>query len=134
MPIVVDTTGNPGTALTLTRLWLNSVAEPADMMSFSIASFAAGRVIEGEVRANANGRLRLIRRATVSRSREAVIRLPTVEQLRWLDDHAGTLLIVRDPEGGKFAATYLDLSFVRLGVGKSDMTLSLSEVTHSEAV
>lgn len=133
MPIIVEPETNPDTTLSLGRLWLNSVDNPADLMSFAISSFTPSKEIGGEVRDYANGRLRLVRRARVSRARQANVRRPTTLQLDWLDDHAGELVTVRDPDGGKFVGTYLALSYERPTEG-ADMTLSLTQVTSSEAV
>lgn len=134
MPIVVDSTGDPGSTITLTRLWLNNAADPADLMSFRTPSYTPGATKPGDVRELAGGRLRLVTRAGRARSHSVVLRKLSAEQEAWLDDHLGELLTVRDPAGGKYVATYLGLSVPHTVDGEDTVTLALSQVTRSEAV
>lgn len=132
MPVVAGP-GDPGSTIVLNRLWLNSFDDPSDFMSFRIHSFTPSELVDGDVRKNAGGRLRLVLGAADSRSHTVEIRRPTEEQWQWLRDHKGALVILRDPDGSKYVATYLDLSRERPVEG-ADMTLNLTEVTASEVV
>ncbi|GAW50619.1 MULTISPECIES: hypothetical protein [unclassified Nocardioides] len=132
MPIVAGP-GDPGSTLVLTRLWLNDVADPSDVMSFRIGAFTPTYGADGEIRKNAGGRLRLVLRAGVARSHSALIRRPTDSQWAWLVAHHRRLVTIRDPDGMKYVGIYLTLTRDRPVEG-ADMTLDLSEVTSSEAV
>lgn len=122
-------------AVTITRLWLNLAADPDDVRGFRLASFRPADATRGEVRTLAGGRRRLILREGSERQYVAVLRHPDADDRAWLDDHRGRLLIVRDPDGGKFIGTYLtfDRTRSRFAVGE-DIELTLTDVTHSEAV
>lgn len=133
MPIIAGP-GSPGTTVVLDRLWLNSTDDPDDAMSFRISSWTWGKTVAGDVRELGGGRLRLVTRPTRAQRESAVIVDPTADQLAWLDDHAGQTLTVRDPDGGKFAATYLDLSWDRPVDGLPACTLQVQQVTVREAV
>lgn len=133
MPIVVGP-GDPGSTLALTRLWLNSVADPTDLMSFRTPSYTPSIAKPGEVRELAGGRLRLVTRVGTTRGHSVVIRKPDDEQWAWLEAHVGTPVTVRDPSGRKYAGTYLNVEVPRTVDGEDTATLSLTEVTSSEAV
>lgn len=135
MPIVVDGSGGvPGSVLTLTRLWLNDVGQPSDLVSLSIFDFTRARAVGGQVRTLANGRLRAVRQAWSAKSLTVQVRRPSREQLVWLDDHIGRPVTVRDPDGGKFVGTYFDLGYSHPVSGVTDISLTLAEVSSSEAV
>lgn len=123
MPVVVE----------LTRLWLNPVADPTDVIALRVSSFRPGKSIAGEVRQQAGGRLRLIRRAPKPRRISAVLVRPPAADRERLDELAGELVTVRDPDGGKFVAVYLDIEWDR-PIDGADVALSMTQVTSSEAV
>lgn len=133
MAIIVDPSATPGTGVVLTRLWLNSAADPSDVMSFRAFTFTPAKAVDAEVRLLAGGRRRLIRRAGQARSHGVSIRRPTLGQRQWLDDHVGELVTIRDPRGGKYHGVYLSVQVPYTVDGANDVTLSLTEVTHSEA-
>lgn len=133
MPIIAGP-GEEGSSLVLTRLWLNSVADPADVMSFRTASYTPTVTKPGEVRELAGGRLRLVTREGRSHGHEVVIRKPSDEQEAWLDRYLGEPVTVRDPDGKKYVATYLGLTVPKTLDGEDTVALSLSEITDTEAI
>lgn len=134
MPIIVEPSSAPGVGLVLNHLWLNSVADPSDNMAFRTGTFTMTSAVQGEVRTLANGRMRLIRRAGAPKSHSVVIRHPSPDQLDFLLSHVGDLLTLRDPAGGKYHGVYMSLASPRIPSMADDITLSFTEVTHSEAV
>lgn len=145
MPIIVDLTGTPGTGLDLCAVWLNPQAQPADAHAFSkvggpLSVTTRARV---EVRQLANRR-RLIRQGSVT-SNTAVDLAETLqvqlvhldrEQVDWLRAHTGLLMCVRDHVGSKFYGVYTETPREVQPQFRDWMavTLSLDQVTHSEAV
>lgn len=138
MPIIVDSTTSPGTTLELTRLWLNDLSNPADLVSLAIADFAPTRTVGGRVTVLASGRLRAVTQKLSAKTVTALVRRPTQAQLEWLDAHLGRPMTVRDPNGGKFVGIYFETGYTRPasdGTGRAaDMSLTLAEVTSDEAV
>jgi hypothetical protein len=119
----------------LRRLWLNLASDPSVGRGFRLASFEPADSVPLEVRRYVNDRTRLIRKGGAKRTMVAVLRRPDVDDRAWLLDLVGELMIVRDPDGGKFAGVYADFTRPRTpGVVGEDVTLALTEVTFSEAV
>lgn len=131
----------PVTGVTLTEVWLNSAANPADSLSFEYAGDAI-KSTTGErvdVRQLANRR-RLIRRG--ARSYVSVsLTLPwcTADQVAWLFAHVGELVCLRDHVGSKvygvFEAVPREASTTPIGgVYLSEVSLSFDEIDFSEAI
>lgn len=133
MPIIVESPLPVGTGLTLSRLWLNLAANPADLIALRVSTFSPGKTVSGEVREQAGGRLRLVRRAAKPRRMSAVLVRPPASAREWLDSHCGERVTVRDPDGGKFVAVYLDIDWDRPVFEDADVALTLIQVTSSEA-
>lgn len=119
----------------LTRLWLNSLADPEDLIALRISRFAPAKTVRGAFEENAGGRIRLITRAGQPKAMVATCVRPTAEERAWLDEHVGLPgVTVRDPDGGKFAGAYLLLGYERSATMATDVTLTISEFTASEVV
>lgn len=120
----------------LETLWLNDAADLTDSMTFpSMKALGASPQTPGEVRLYANGRLRAVNRS--GRQQQLAVQLPACsrEQVTWIEGHAGRLLLVRDDRSRKFYGTYYNPSIDEHGYDdNADVSLSLVEITHSEAV
>lgn len=122
--------------VTLTTVWLNLALDPTVYVSLpTLDGLSVERAQDGEVRVLANGRRRLVRRAGVGRSASLEVRAATRAEVDWLEDHVGDLVCVRDDRGRKFFGAYLVVEADEIrGNDFADVTLALSEVSHSEAV
>lgn len=124
-------------SVNITKLWFNSAADPSDARGIKLATFSPKSAVQGEARTYANGRVRLVSKAggVPQPSMEATLSHPTADDRAWLLAHVGQLLIVRDPDGGKFAGVFLDVAPLRTPVPVGEnVTITLLGVTHSEAV
>ncbi|MDN4173913.1 hypothetical protein QWY28_13210 [Nocardioides sp. SOB77] len=140
MPIIVDLAPVPadGAGLELCAVWLNSAADPADACAFRFVGDAIPRRTAGraEIRQLMNRR-RIIRRGTRTYDTFTLDLVSvTTEQAQWLRDHVEQLLCIRDHVGSKAYVTYLELPLeFRTGRrDRSDVKLTLDEITHTEAV
>lgn len=122
----------------LPGLFFNAVADPADRLAvlhagdLSRAVEAPGRVVRG-----AGGRVRVVRRAGAAREWSLRLDFLSREQVRWLESHVGELLCVRDVRGNKVFGVYLGVQVddVPMPDGlPADVSLTVTEITHSEAV
>lgn len=122
--------------VTLTTAWLNLAADPAVYVSLpTLDGLSVEKAQDGEVRALSNGRRRVVRRAGVGRTASLEVRAATRAEVDWLEEHVGDLVCVRDDRGRKFFGVYLVVAADEIrGNDYADVSLSLSEVTHSEAV
>lgn len=124
------------TAITLTTVWLNSVTDPSDLMSFpNMSELTVSTAIEGSVKVLPAGRGRLFRRDGTQTT--TTITLPGCEpdQRQWLEDHVGSLVCARDDRGRKVFGSYFTVGADEMRVGQlSDVAITLVEVSHSEAV
>jgi hypothetical protein len=121
----------------LGAVWLNDANDLTDSQSFNNVTgltFIKGN--DGDVRALANGRLRLVTTTTTRRSYALTLELCTRTQVTWLEDHIGALVCARDDRGRKVYGTYFEVN-VNENVARSDYadaSVRFTEVTHSEAV
>lgn len=83
----------------------------------------------------ANGRLRSVTRTGRTRSAQVDVENATRAELGWLEEHVGQLVCVRDDRGRKMFAVYYDVPVEEMlgQPGYGGVSLSLTEVTHSEA-
>lgn len=123
-------------AVALATLWLNDTADLTDCRSFPFMSkLSATPQTPGEVRLYANGRRRAINRAGAQQ--QLAVTLPTCDRdlVTWIEAHAGRLLLVRDDRGRKFYGTYYNPTIDEHAYDENaDVSISLIEITHSEAV
>lgn len=151
MPIIVDPTLIPGTGLDLTSVYLNNAADLSDYQAFSYAgdSLNLTATALAEVRQNVNRR-RLVATGvvqasgggTVAVSEALAVTFPylDLEGARWLRDHVGMALCVRDHVGSKFYAAYMSVpreveTFYRNQAATGIITsvsLTLEQVTFPE--
>lgn len=123
-------------SITLRTLWLTSTSDLSDSLSFPmLAKLTVTPAKPGETRRYANGRIRMVTRA--GRAQSAAVTLPACdrEQVQWLDEHTGQVLLVRSKDGRKFYGAYFDLTLDEHGYeDAADVALTLDEVTVDEAV
>lgn len=122
--------------VTLTTLWLNDADDLTDMASFRFLSkLSATPQTPGEVRVYGNGRLRAINRAGGQKQLAATLPACDRDQITWIEDHAGRLLLVRDDRGRRFWGIYYSPTIDEHAYNTdADVSLTLVEVSHDEAV
>jgi len=120
----------------LATLWLNDASALSDSQSFPYMSkMAAVPQTPGEVRPYANGRYRAINRAGVQSRHNVTLPACSRMQIAWIEAKAGQLLCIRDDRGRKYYGVYYNPTIDEHPYDtNADVTLSLIEVTHSEAV
>lgn len=143
MPILVASTQDTGSTVALTALWLNDAADLSDCVAFEYADGRSpGVQVPGEVRTYVSGRRRLVLTSggQAYQTYDWKLSWNTEDQRAWLVAHVGRVLCVRDQRGAKWYGTYLALPQELLdrsagldGCNRSTATVSLVEVTHSEA-
>lgn len=122
-------------SVALDRVVLSLASDPSQ----AVAAFSSDRseqlAVPGEVRRMANGRLRTVKRKGTVTSLGATLRNLTPAQVKTLKGWAGETVLFRDVWGRKLYCVYFTPTTKdytdRSG---QDVTLSLSEVTFSEAV
>lgn len=122
--------------VTLGTVWLNLAADPSDYISLpTMSSLSVSTSQPGEVRRLANGRLRVVRQAGQARGASVDADGVTEAEVDWLESHVGEVVCIRDDRGRKFFGVYLgvDVEEIRASV-YANVSLSLTNVTHSEAV
>lgn len=124
-------------SITLTTVWMNLASNLSQYQNFPAMSILKPSIVQpGEVRTYANGRLRLITRAGLARSYSLTLIACSRAQITWLENNVGQLFCVRDDRGRKIYATFFDVPVLEESTDPTlgDVTLALSEVTHSEIV
>lgn len=122
---------------TFTRLWLNPATALNTGVGFRLAADGLESDPQVDVTLNtyAGGRVRAITGPQRTHQVPVTLRCDTRTQVHTLEKWQGTLVCARDPKGRKFYATYSDLKVVeRPGQDSATATLTLQEVSHSEAV
>lgn len=125
------------TTITLTTVWINVASDPSDYRSFPLMSeLNVTSTQPGDVRQLASGRARLVLRAGgVKRTVTAALPALDRDDVEWLEDRAGQLLCVRDDRGRKIWATFFAAPVdENQGLTTADVTLTLVEISHEEAV
>lgn len=122
--------------VSLVTLWLNDAEDLSDVLATdALSTLTLAPQTQGAVRLYANGRTRSITRA--GKSQNATIKILNCARadVQWVEDHAGRLLLVRDPLGRKFYGVYYVPTITERPFElTADIALELTEVTHSEAV
>jgi hypothetical protein len=122
--------------VTLDRAWLSLASDPAQAVSFFTGRGGGDdRAKPGEVRQYANGRLRSVSRAGSATTLGVTARNLTAGQVAQIDGWRGAVVLFRDVWGRKLYGTYFRISVADY-VDRSgqDVTFTLQQVTHSEAV
>lgn len=121
----------------LGAVWLNKASNLTDSQRFdNVTGLQAIKANDGDVRALANGRLRMVTTTTLQRQYALTLELATRTQIDWLEAHVGELLCARDDRGRKVYGTYFEVSVDEV-IERSDygnVSLRFTEVTHSEVV
>jgi hypothetical protein len=115
-------------------LWLAPAADLASGRPFRLHEMQPAPEVPGQFRRYANGRVRLVRQAGRLHGQSFVLRHLDLESVRLVESWTGSLLLVRDPQGRKFYGSFLNPQIAPRPVGTSDMTLTFTEVSFSEAV
>lgn len=120
----------------LRAIWFNRVADPTDFLALRfVTGFSRSPEKPGEIRRGAGGRVRLFTRAGWAVSWSLSFQAVAPQQKRWLEDHAGELLCVRDDRGHKVFGSYLSVDVEEHRYNhEADVSLTFTELTHSEAV
>lgn len=121
----------------LGAVFVNDAADPSDFARFdSPTGLVVTTSVRGDVRTMANGRTRVVTRAGTPRTAQVSLEYLTRPDVDWLESHVGDLLCFRDHLGRKFFGVYFDVPVteVQYVSDRADLSLSLTEVTHSEAV
>jgi hypothetical protein len=121
----------------LGAVFFNSAANPSDTMGFpEVIGLGFTKTQAGDVRALANGRLRMVTSSAKRQSYDLELELLTRTQIDWLVAHVGQLLCVRDDRGRKVFGTYFGVRVDEI-VARADYgnaSLQFTEVTYTEAV
>lgn len=121
--------------VTLTKLWLHEAADLSEYRSWYSTDRRDGRDQAGEVREYANGRRRLVTTPAKAQKLGVTVRLVTDDDLVWLDDHAGTLLMLRDHRGRVVFGSYFTLDIVDYDDQSGyDVSFAFESVTYSVEV
>lgn len=123
-------------SIDLTTVWINDWSSVADVQSFPLMSrLSVETSTPGKVQTYANGRLRYIGSPTRSRSWSIDLQACTRDQVSWLEDHAGRIVCARDDRGRKVFGVFVSVPADEHQYDdETDVSLSLAEVTVSEAV
>lgn len=122
-------------SVTFSDLWVSNPYDPTLTYRWYLSDLSATPSKVGGVRRLANGRLRAVTRAGTAQSIKATIVAidrTTVEQVEaW----QGLTVLVRDPVGRRFYATYFepDITEDPSGSGVAIIKLTLHEVTVTES-
>lgn len=126
-------------AVDLQAFFLNLASDPTDFVAFEYVEQTQPQTSTGlSVRAMANNRRRAVRTGGVDMSASWSLDRVTPAQVAWLEQHVGETMCVRDDVGRKWFGVYSsvqpdeDLYPARRGEGK--FTLSLQQISHSQAV
>ena len=121
----------------LTSVWMNLVSVPSDGMQFPMMSkllVMPERI--GEAREYANGRVRLIRKATRKNTFQVVLPECTRTQIQWLEKNIGELMFIRDDRGRRVWGVYFKASIDEHpeDIDLADVDITFNEITHTEAI
>lgn len=125
------------TTITLDRLWLNPVDDLTEGMGFRLAaaSLVQAPQLSGEVRQYGGGRLKAATTTTIAQQLPPTLLLDTRDEEAAIEAWQGRTVCVRDPKGRKYYAVYFNPQITEYpGLDMSVVTLTLDEVTQSEAV
>lgn len=87
-------------------LWLNSVTDDTDAMSFSINQIEHDVTTNVSIRGNALGEQKAVSTPGKALGAKVALNFCTDVQTAWLKAHQGQPVWYRDPVGAKFAAFY----------------------------
>ena len=117
-------------------LWLNPVDDLGSGRPFHLHGLIQQPEVQGEFRLYAGGRQRLIIRAGGLKEAPYTVTLKLCDaaEVAQLRAWAGTVLCVRDCNGGKFFGAYLKPQIEWVLADTANVTLQITEVSHDEAV
>jgi hypothetical protein len=122
--------------VTLSTVWLNLASDLTQAVELdTMTGLTSTPQNVGTVRRYAAGRTRAVAQAGVpSQFQVATVASPRAT-IVWLESHTGQMVLVRDDRGRKFYATYFQPATVEHAYNSDgDVTLTLAELSHSEAV
>ena len=123
-------------AVTLSTVWINLASTLSNYQSFpQMSTLSVDTNQPGQVRTYAGGRLRLVTTAGVARTAAVTLAECTRDQINWLQSVVGQTVLVRDDRGRKIWGTFLTPKVTEnQHNGNGDVTLTINEITYSEAV
>lgn len=123
--------------VTLDRLWVHDADDPASYIKLRLEAAQDESTRSDEVVVSLTGRRRHVRTPQNSRVVDYKCSLVARQDAEQLEDWAGQLLLFRDPRGRKFYGVTNDVETVEVpgvGTGLVDLSFSVEEVDHDEAV
>lgn len=138
MPIIVDPASSSGVSVDLSAVFLNTAADPSDMLALVYAgeSLAVSSSARAEVRQLVSRRRMIRRGGDVAESFGVTFPRCTPVQVGWLRAHTAVLLCVRDHVGTKFFGFYAEVprEVPTMYRDRASVRLQIESVTYSEAV
>lgn len=121
-------------SVTLTAVWIQNATDLTTAVQAQSTSIVETPQVAGSVRAYANGRQRTVASASKPRTVAFTFTLMTATDAATLASWAGQLVLIRDPFGTKMWGTYFQTTRTQQPAPNvNDVTLTVTEVTHSEA-
>lgn len=121
----------------LSTVWLNVASNLSECIALP-AWVDTGRseTIGIDYRVTSSGRVRQVTTPAHSKTWSVSVDWCPPDVVAWLIAHRGILLCARDPAGGKMYGSYptVDYPHIKAPCDPSSMSLTLTEITHSEAV
>ena len=137
MPIVVATPLPLGTGLDLCAIWLNDAEDLADVCSFAYAgdSIAVTPSMDVDIQQLVGRRIATSSDTKIYESFDLSLRRCDADQVRYLRDHVGRLLCIRDPYGSKVYGLYKQAPReIPAGFpGLTSVKITFEPIDHSEA-
>ena len=122
-------------AVTLTSVWIANSLNLSTSVQLYTTTLVETPQVAGSVRAYANGRQRVVAGASKPRTVAITPTLVSAADAATLASWVGQLVLLRDPFGLKVWGSYFSIARTQqVAPNVSDLTFTLTEVTHSEAV
>lgn len=119
----------------LSKVWIHRADDLAAAETFYSNKPGDDFVQDGEVRAYATGRLRIISRPAQRSGYRVNLRDVTDAQVETLKEWAGQLLLYRDPRGRMIFGSFFTLTIDEYkAVDGNDVSLTFQQVTHTVEV
>lgn len=122
--------------ITSSYCWLHSAADLTDNLKIEPKAFRVPPSMAGETRRRAGGRLVAVSRPGVARTATVTVQIEARDDLEWIIDHMGTLVLVRGPRGERIWGTYWAVDWTEAAQFEFPfaVTVAVEEVTTTEVV
>jgi hypothetical protein len=123
-------------SLTLATVWVSLASDLTQAVVLdTMTGLTSTPQNAGQVRRYASGRTRAVVPAGVPNQFQVSTAASGRATITWLESHTGQMVLVRDDRGRKFYATYFQPATSEHAYnGDGDVTLTFSELTHSEGL